>query len=410
MKTLIVFFVPLLLLISSSLSLNAQGIVDGTWIPRSSEGFSARKGPASVVVDGKIYVLNGLAPGNVIYRDSIVVYDPVSDSWSTPITIGQDTPRYMIAADVVDGKIYAIGGSNSVALTTLQVYDPSKKTWTTPVTTGTFTARDALTTGVVDNKIYAIGGEDDFGPVNTVEVYDPAHNTWSTPTTTGTFVPTSKLTSCVVNNKIYVIGGYDGSMDLNTVEIFDPATNVWTSPTTTGTATPRDALTSCVVNGKIYVIGGFSNGQTLNTVEIFDPATNAWSTPVTSGTFTPRCYLTCSAIGDSIYVMGGFDTDRDSVLNTNEELVALKSGVTIKPRTPELRVSPNPTSGMISLRNLPEHIQHLSVTNVLGELILEREGLNLPDITIDLSKQPQGSYYVRIVTATSSESRLIVRE
>jgi len=86
------------------------------------------------------------------------------------------TARLALAASVVDGKIYAIGGRPDGALTT--EYDPTTDTWTTK--TRMPTARFCLATSVVDEKIYAIGGTP--GPnrmFRTVEVYDPQTDTWT---------------------------------------------------------------------------------------------------------------------------------------------------------------------------------------------------------------------------------------
>src|SRR4051812_16901990 len=81
-------------------------------------------------------------------------------------------------------------------------------TWSAAASEG-FTPRADLTSCVVNGKIYAIGGWDSIGVLNTLEVYDPSTNTWSTPQTTGTFTARAYLSSCVVGDKIYVIGGND---------------------------------------------------------------------------------------------------------------------------------------------------------------------------------------------------------
>ncbi len=140
-------------------------------------------------------------------------------------------------------------------------------TWTTK--TSMPTARYVLGGSVVNGKIYAIGGSAGGFQLTILEEYDPATDTWATKTS----MPTARNTpTCnTVNGKIYAIGGWNGSY-LNTVEEYDPATDMWTNcgGTCTSMPTARDTTTSNVVNGKIYVIGGY-NGSYLNTVEEYTP-------------------------------------------------------------------------------------------------------------------------------------------
>ncbi len=55
----------------------------------------------------------------------------------------------------------------------VQVYDPSTDSWSTPVTVGKMTPRSELSSAVVDNKVYVMGGYIPDGDVGIVEVFDP---------------------------------------------------------------------------------------------------------------------------------------------------------------------------------------------------------------------------------------------
>ncbi len=183
------------------------------------------------------------------------------------------TQRLALAASVVNGKIYAIGGRPAGTLTT--EYDPATDTWTTK--TRMPTARFCLATGVVDGKIYAIGGTLGYGTPSATfiatEEYDPVADIW----TQKTDMPTARgvLSASVVDGKIYAIGGVASALwitHLRTVEQYDPLTDTWTKKADMPTA--RAFLSTCVVDGKIYAIGGaFASKTMLSTVGVYDHAT-----------------------------------------------------------------------------------------------------------------------------------------
>ena len=97
------------------------------------------------------------------------------------------TARAWLSTGVVNGKIYAIGGTNrppaqipAPITLTVEEYDPATDTWTTKANMPT--ARAAFSTSVVNGKIYVIGGDaPHLEPLtSTVEEYDPATDTWTT--------------------------------------------------------------------------------------------------------------------------------------------------------------------------------------------------------------------------------------
>jgi N-acetylneuraminic acid mutarotase len=302
-------------------------VTSGTWGAASNAGFGSRAWFTSSVVNDKIYAIGGF--GDSTLSTTIDVFDPAANKWSTLVTTGTFTPRGSLASAVLDGKIYVMGGMTGPETpdhmsNKLEIFDPATNSWSTPSTTGTFTRRNNLCACVIDGKIYTMGGFDASNDVNAFEVFDPATNTWSSPKTTGMFNPRGAFTAHVIDGKIYVIGGFNnlaakGHRVLGEVDIFDPSTNTWSAPATTGTFNARLLHASGVIDGKIYVVGGTQNIRdplTTNTIQVFDPETNAWSTVKTTGIFTPRAYLSAAVVNNKIYVLGGQDTSR--VFNLNE--------------------------------------------------------------------------------------------
>ena len=163
-------------------------------------------------------------------------------------------------------------------LNTMEVFNPSTNTWSTPKTTGNFTPRTALTSAVVNGKIYVMGGlsaivNSELTPswaLNRLEIFDPSTNSWSSPITKGECIARKGMTSAVLNGKIYVLGGMVGGIILNTMEVFDPATNSWNTPSLVGACTPRTGPTCAVVNGTIFAMGGRNIAGYINAVESID--------------------------------------------------------------------------------------------------------------------------------------------
>jgi N-acetylneuraminic acid mutarotase len=263
------------------------------------------------VVDGKIYAMGGRATEALTTE-----YEPATDTWTTRAPM--PTSRFLLATSVVNGRIYAIGGGPAAfkpGLSVVEEYDPVTDTWTTKARMPT--ARWGLSSSVVDGKIYAIGGTgaSSFwsGFRRTVEEYDPLTDTWSKKAD----MPTARIlfSTNVVDGKIYAIGGVLGTKAcLSTVEAYDPATDTWTTKTPMPTA--RYAHASAVVDGKIYVIGGGPVGGAnhagpagLSVVEAYDPATDTWTRKADIP--LPRGLLSASAVGGKIYAIGGKTTTKN---------------------------------------------------------------------------------------------------
>jgi hypothetical protein len=183
-------------------------------------------------------------------------------------------------------------------------------------------ARGGLGVAVVNGKIYAIGGSNasglyppsaEGGFVGTNEEYDPATDMWTFKTPMPT--PRSDFAIVVYQNKIYCIGGviglhlapWKGSVwevptftlsDKN--EVYDPATDTWE----TKTSAPIDGMLmkASVLNDKIYVIDG-------KHVEVYNPATDSWTrkadSPIRSYDYGPSGnYYDSTVVGNTLYVFG----------------------------------------------------------------------------------------------------------
>jgi len=285
---------------------------EGEWT-RKADMPALRVTPSANMVNGKIYVIGG---GGITGLNNVIqveVYDPAEDSW-TRKSSDMPTPRRASSNCVMNGLIYIIGGWDG--LSAVEAYDPATDTWIREADMPTPRALSAA--GVVDGKIYVIGGLQ--GPpypgLSAVEEYDPATDTWTKKTDMPT--PRGAVAGSVVDGKIYVIGGTEGPphSGLSTVEEYNPATDTWTKKA--DMPTPRYALSTSVVDGKIYAIGG-GPGHPLTTMEVYDPATDTWTTAV--GMPTPRGALATCAVNGRIYAFGGGLMDTDPYIPIEEGVV-----------------------------------------------------------------------------------------
>jgi N-acetylneuraminic acid mutarotase len=277
-----------------------------SWSPIASDGFTLRGQLTASVVGGKIYAIGGNLQSNDSTTDLVEVYDPLTNTWTAPLTSGALVGRESHTASVIDGKIYIIGGaiyhSDGVigtyeALNTLQVFDPATNTWTTPATSGTFPQRLNHGAAVVAGKIYVFGGDDGEGhSVKTVEAFDPATNVWQMIDSDVTVTP-----SCVIDSTIYFVLGRE-------ILTYNPFIRVWNTIEITDEQL-KGVTSADVIDGKIYVIARIGAYFTdYKSVIVFDPVAKTWSDPISQVSIpSPGIYggfATC-VVDRKLYKIGG---------------------------------------------------------------------------------------------------------
>ena len=276
---------------------------EDTWVLKEPMLFGSFE---VAVVNDKIYAIGTMG---------VAEYDSTVDTWTSKKPMPTNRSSFGIA--VVENKIYVIGGAIGFNSTTEevitcslnQVYDPLTDSWETKESMPT--NRSQLDANVVDGKIYLIGGRKggQYSTVALNEVYDPETDTWTTKEPIP--YPVVLYASAVVDGKIYVIGGQDefnDQMNLDLTQIYDPKTDKWSF----GTPIPyvvwqavAGATTGEMAPKRIYVMGGLPEwslyGTDLN--QIYDPITDTW----TLGTPMPiaRASLHVAVVNDVLYVMGG---------------------------------------------------------------------------------------------------------
>ncbi|HEX7313413.1 MAG TPA: kelch repeat-containing protein, partial [Pyrinomonadaceae bacterium] len=369
----------------------------GSWANTATVMPTARRSFVAGVIDGRIYAAGG--DSNSGERGVAVnplstpeAYDTATNSWTTLAPM--PTRRFGAAGGVIGGKLYVAGGWNndySVSINPykdmLEAYDPASNSWATLAPMPR--ARYNLAAGVIDGKLYAVGGYDPgVGYTNELAAYDPASNSWATlaPMPTGRYA----LAAVALNGKLYAVGGgcagcgSPSSGYSRDLEAYDPASNSWTrlAPMPTG----RYNIAAAALGGKLYVLGG-ARGGVLDTVDVYDPATDTWAT--TAPMRTPREYLAAVTLGGGLYALGGADAShvvRDIIevytpgAATNPTPTPTPASTPTPTPTPTATPTPTPTS-------TPTPTPTPTVTTViLSGLVMDKSaGAGASGLTVTLS-------------------------
>ncbi len=280
--------------VSASVDASAENSWESkTPMPQKANGIKA------VTVDGKIYVFD---------RVFTYVYDAVADAWTQKTAM--PTPRVSYAIAAVGNKVYVIGGDEyridpqlgsvySNPSDVNEAYDITTDTWETKQPLSM--TRNSMDANVVDGKIYVIGGA--ISQMNNLnEVYDPATDSWANKTAPPYLI--AKYLSCTIDNKIYIIHGSD-------VLIYDTETDTYSTGTSMPTAYMNrgiSATTGQHAPKRIYVMGGgyspsFQEVRVVNCTYVYDPEADSWSPAADMA--TARGAFAVAVLNDTIYAIGG---------------------------------------------------------------------------------------------------------
>jgi N-acetylneuraminic acid mutarotase len=300
--------------------LEKKPIAASGWIAKRPIPIGAPSGGyMAAEVNGLIYVFGGLLhsdhPARVL--DILWQYNPGTDTWKQlekpKKTDEGDAGRNNGALGVIDGKLYLAGGwrmKPPLPTDTLLIYDPAKNFWSTgakmPILSGTSVG------GAIGKKLYVMTACDGKGGYKKyLHVYDPETDKWGELPSPPHFH--TGAGGGVIDGKFYVVGGQPGTgfedgglapLAGADLDVYDPRTNTW--QTKRALPEPRRALACAVSNGKIYALGGADQlDEAANTVYVYDPATDKWDVlpplPKAVG------QLAAAAIGRTLYALGGSD-------------------------------------------------------------------------------------------------------
>lgn len=297
------------------------------WVERAPMP-SAATYVGAVTANGEIYAVTPTAT---------YLYNPSTNTWETKVPM--PTKEYAFAIATYQNMIYVIGGCSGfdsygypVNCTGInQVYNIATNSW--EIKAPMPTARAYLQANVVDGKIYLIGGwSKNYVPAgnypnvsNANEVYDPTNDSWTT-MASNPLGGAYGYASAVIDGKIYMISGQ------YSLDVYPPNVNMWYNPQTNTWSWPNNAATNPNNGGDNFIGAGaaattgalapariYFIGDSFNL--FYNPETNGW----TSGAAmpTPRLGMGVVNVNDTIYAIGGSINTQKSNFTTptavNEE-------------------------------------------------------------------------------------------
>jgi len=215
-------------------------------MPTARVGLAAAAGP-----EGRIYAIGGTDSSGMVLN-TVEAYDPGTNSWTTVAPM--PTARtWLAAATGSDGRIYAIGGfaTGLGELATVEAYDPGTNTWSTVAPMSTI--REELAAAGIDGRIYAIGGDNSLSIFNSVEAYQPVALTptasstptgTATPTSTDTATDTPSLTDTPTATDTASPTATDTPTVTDTATVTPPLPTATRTPTSTRTPRPTRTATN----------------------------------------------------------------------------------------------------------------------------------------------------------------------
>ncbi|RUS13568.1 hypothetical protein BC937DRAFT_95112, partial [Endogone sp. FLAS-F59071] len=278
--------------------------------------------------------------------NSVLMYDPVADTWSVPSLPTRPVIQRRLHAAVMNeikGIVYIVGGTSDIY-------------------TGTTTCNNGTGEQCLQSQPYAL---------------DLNQSVWMSLSSVGAPMVWKHAMVLISNDIIYVIGG-DG-VTLASIPTYNTITDKWSQLIPVGPSpSPRTGCTAVVHPDNVTIImyGGWdrltdpSIAAPKSDLWAFDTSTNVWKQIIDSGA-TPVTFQASVIVNDQMFVMFG-STQNNATLEgtrtfffinvTNGQILADYRPSTTTP-------SSNPSTSTVSTNTTPSPNNPIQGSNALPELI-----------------------------------------
>ncbi|MDQ6766566.1 MAG: hypothetical protein M3Z41_02015 [Candidatus Eremiobacteraeota bacterium] len=287
----------------------------GVWV-RGPNLPSPRQDVAAAVLAGRIYLIGGFGPHNqqmdstLVWEPQVVPGAPRGEAERAGARLGVWTyaaripePVDHAAAAVAGSYIYVAGGRIENLVT--------NKFWRYDAGSDSWIQLPSMpiprfspTMQAVGDKLYLIGGAVSHGrDATSMMVYDIPTAQWSV-RSYATSYERMAPESALIDGRIALLGGRDDQeRNLPFCDLYDPFRDRWY--TCTGMHQPRADFGLSVVNGRLIAVGGedLRLFASTQTMEISEPAGRGWL----SGPWmpSPRHGMAQVTLGNVVWVLGG---------------------------------------------------------------------------------------------------------
>jgi len=346
------------------------------------------------VHDGNIYKIGGSNSwsGNRQYP-RIYKFDGMQWSYHDSIP---DNDLWDVESVLVGDEVYLISGWPG-GERRIRSYNITSGMWNTDLAQSPNTYTWGVAAEYINGHIYV------FDPAGNVFEYDIENDEWTTLTNAGVS-GSRNLSSIVYKEKMYVIGYND-----STFMRYDPAADMWEELAKSYYQVGAPAMG--IINEKIYCIGGNINNNSAagyKTVIVYDALQNTWhldSLKIAG----KRHWMATAQYEGGLYVLGGFDSTTIAV-DIVEEIVPQGTAVSIGndtkvtlPGGTELRANyPNPfnpqtTIGFYLPRTAEIALQvYDSNGRIVARLSEGRLAAGEHMVAFNASGLPSGVYFYRL--------------
>lgn len=248
-------------------------------VRRLKAGLLRRRYQTAEAYKGKIYVMAGMtiAEGDrwdwrKVFPDDLEIYDPATGV----ITKGAPVPdrRYLAASEILDGRIYLLGGSpprtpaggegdgtshlynaNTLPDGRLFIYDVATDRWTEGAPMEVGRQCELVAHG---GKLYAVAGYNGRRAITAFEAYDPQANRWTR--LPDLPFPMSAQRSVVVGDLLFSFGDF---IEMTRICVYDFRTGIWSKLALR--MKPSRQGVAVLLGEKVFVIGGNAGaGRAIN--------------------------------------------------------------------------------------------------------------------------------------------------
>ncbi|HEU4393985.1 MAG TPA: kelch repeat-containing protein [Planctomycetota bacterium] len=264
---------------------------------------TGRSGHAAVLLaDGRVAVFGGFATSSTV-TDSIEVYDPAAEAWTTAPGVLNPARARLTATRLQDGRVLLAGGETAsttdVGVDRWEIWDPATGGI---ATSGTLAERRTRhrAVGLADGTVLLIGGartDASGAPLysrSSVERFDPSAPGSSAAPAMGVSRAGHEAT-LLADGRVLVTGGHGSSL---TAEVRDASTGAW-SAAGAMTQARRDHAAALLLDGSVLVAGGGTF-----TAELWVPAAGAFY-PLQNMGDTRSLHTALRIASGRVFVAGG---------------------------------------------------------------------------------------------------------